>query len=67
MAFGTIIHHHHTVYPTVAAAQYVADVNNAAAAEDNDAWEYRVANNPNGIVGAVVKVYDETGYFLGML
>lgn len=54
----------HTIFPSEAAAQAVAD---RCQADDNGSgWNYLVrTNETNG--RAIIEVYDETGYRLGYL
>lgn len=53
----------HTVFPTVAAAQKVAEANSA----DDDGWQYRVVPDPQGFGKAIIEIYDETGHKVGLL
>lgn len=53
----------HTIFPSEAAAQAVAD---RCQADDCDGWNYLVrTSETNG--RAIIEVYDETGYRLGYL
>jgi hypothetical protein len=53
----------HTIFPTAAKAQEIAD--RCAADDAGDGYNYLVVEFPNG--RAVIEIYDETGYKLGCL
>ena len=56
----TILYQPHTVFPTVTAAEAVAQAN----AAEGDGWEYRVIADPSGSGRAIIRVFDEDGNFI---
>jgi len=57
----TLINEPHTIFPTVATAEKVAEANNG-----ND-WTYRVVADPSGSGRAIIEIYDEEGEKIGLL
>jgi hypothetical protein len=52
----------YTIFASAEAAQKIVDANAA-----DDGWRFEVSVDPKGSGRAVVKVYDDTGEFLGNL
>jgi hypothetical protein len=53
----------HTIYKDVEKAAILAAYLNE---QDEDGWKYQLTLTPNG-KAAVIEIYDETGYLVGLL